>query len=107
MPPMLTRAWRLFDLDCRPDLVDAHLGTLTTETPGLRMPGAVDGFEITVRAVTRQVISLAQAWHIPSRMTTAYGVPLQQLHEGLLAAFLSAAVLTSTDTQVLFTQTGL
>ncbi|WP_289846994.1 AlkA N-terminal domain-containing protein, partial [Acinetobacter baumannii] len=55
MPPVLARARRLFDLDCRPDLVDAHLGTLAAETPGLRVPGAVDGFEIAVRAIAGQV----------------------------------------------------
>ncbi|MBR7539734.1 DNA-3-methyladenine glycosylase, partial [Mycobacterium tuberculosis] len=85
------------DLDCRPDLVDAHLGTLAAETPGLRVPGAVDGFEIAVRAIAGQVISLAQARRILSRMTAAYGVPLQQSREGLLAAFPSAAALANID----------
>ncbi|WP_343620000.1 DNA-3-methyladenine glycosylase 2 family protein [Ralstonia sp.] len=107
MPPVLARARRLFDLDCRPDLVDGHLGTLAAETPGLRVPGAVDGFEIAVRAIAGQVISLAQARRILGRMTAAYGVPLPQSREGLSMAFPSAAALARIDAQALSAQSGL
>ncbi len=107
MPPVLARARRLFDLDCRPDLVDAHLGTLAAETPGLRVPGAVDGFEIAVRAITGQVISLAQARRILARMVAAYGTPLAQPHDGLSMTFPSPAALAQADPQTLSAQTGL
>jgi AraC family transcriptional regulator of adaptative response / DNA-3-methyladenine glycosylase II len=107
MPPVLARARRLFDLDCRPDLVDAHLGTLATETPGLRVPGAVDGFEIAVRAIAGQVISLVQARRILGRMTAAYGVPLSQSREGLSMTFPTAAALAKINPQGLSAQTGL
>ena len=100
-------ARRLFDLDCRPDLVDAHLGSLATETPGLRVPGAVDGFEIAVRAIAGQVISLVQARRILGRMATAYGVPLSQSREGLSMTFPTAAALAKIDPQGLSEQTGL
>ncbi|WP_296227254.1 DNA-3-methyladenine glycosylase 2 family protein [Ralstonia sp. UBA689] len=110
MPPVLARARRLFDLDSRPDLVDAHLGALAADTPGLRVPGAVDGFEIAVRAIAGQVISLAQARRILARMTAAHGTPLTQAHDtrpGLSMTFPSAAALAKADPQTLSAQTGL
>ncbi len=109
MPPVLARARRLFDLDCRPDLVDAHLGTLAASTPGLRVPGAVDGFEIAVRAIAGQVISLAQARRILARMTAAYGTPLAQPHEGLglSMTFPTAATVAAVEPQALCADTGL
>lgn len=45
------RVARLFDLSARPDLSDAHLGKLAADAPGLRAPGAFDGFEMAVRAI--------------------------------------------------------
>lgn len=107
IPPVLARVRRLFDLDCRPDLVDAHLGPLAAGTPGLRVPGAVDGFEIAVRAIAGQVVSLAQARRMLARLTAAYGTPLAQPREGMSMTFPSAATLAQIDPQALSTQTGL
>src|SRR5262249_27928787 len=61
------RARRLFDLDADPKTVAAHLGTSpllarsVAEHPGLRVPGAWDGFELAVRAVLGQQVSVARA----------------------------------------------
>lgn len=107
MPPVLARVRRLFDLDCRPDLVDAHLGTLAAGTPGLRVPGAVDGFEIAVRAIAGQVVSLAQARRILARLVVAHGTPLAQPRAGLPMAFPSAAALAGSDPLTLSRETGL
>jgi AraC family transcriptional regulator of adaptative response / DNA-3-methyladenine glycosylase II len=107
MPPVLARARRLFDLDCRPDLVDAHLGALAADMPGLRVPGAVDGFEIAVRAIAGQVISLAHARRILARLTAAFGTPVPQPRNGLSMTFPSAATLAVVDPQMLCAQSGL
>ncbi|CAG2144446.1 DNA-3-methyladenine glycosylase 2 family protein [Ralstonia mannitolilytica] len=107
IPPVLARVRRLFDLDCRPDLVDGHLGALAAGTPGLRVPGAVDGFEIAVRAIAGQVVSLAQARRMLGRLTAAYGTPLAQPREGVSTVFPSAATLAQVAPQALSTQTGL
>lgn len=47
---------QLFDLDAEPEVVDAHLrqgglGALVDRRPGLRLPGALDGFDIAFRAL--------------------------------------------------------
>jgi AraC family transcriptional regulator, regulatory protein of adaptative response / DNA-3-methyladenine glycosylase II len=74
--PLLYRVRHLFDLACRPDLVDAHLGALAAELPGLRVPGAFDGFEIAVRAIVGQQISVAGARTMLGRIAEHYGRPL-------------------------------
>jgi AraC family transcriptional regulator of adaptative response / DNA-3-methyladenine glycosylase II len=52
--PLLARLRHLFDLDAQPSVVDHHLGqaglgALVERRPGLRIPGAFDGFEVAVR----------------------------------------------------------
>ncbi len=54
--PLLARLRRLFDLDAEPTVVDSHLaqgglGSLVRRRPGVRVPGALDGFEAAFRAV--------------------------------------------------------
>jgi AraC family transcriptional regulator of adaptative response / DNA-3-methyladenine glycosylase II len=56
--PLLARVRHLFDLDAEPSVIDAHLaqdglGSLVRQRPGLRIPGAVDGFEIALATLAR------------------------------------------------------
>ena len=56
--PLLARLRHLFDLDAEPTVIDAHLvesglGALVTRRPGLRIPGAIDGFDVALRALLR------------------------------------------------------
>ncbi len=73
------RCRRLFDLDADPVAIDAHLGTDETlgpsvsKRPGVRVPGHVDGFEVVVRAMVGQQISVAGARTIAARLTQEYG----------------------------------
>ncbi len=83
--PLLHRVRHLFDLACRPDLVDAHLGELAAGMPGLRVPGAFDGFEVAVRAIVGQQISVAGARTILGRIAARFGQPLVS-PEGAAAA---------------------
>ncbi len=55
--PLLARLRQLFDLDSEPLVVDAHLAaaglrSFVRRRPGLRVPGAIDGFEIALRTLT-------------------------------------------------------
>jgi AraC family transcriptional regulator of adaptative response / DNA-3-methyladenine glycosylase II len=70
---LLDRVRHIFDLACRPDLVDAHLGELAAGLPGLRVPGAFDGFEMAVRAIIGQQISVAGARTILGRIAAQLG----------------------------------
>lgn len=56
--PLLAQLRQLFDLDAQPTVVDAHLergglGALVRRRPGMRIPGAFDGFEVGLRALLR------------------------------------------------------
>jgi len=77
--PLVARVRRLFDLDARPDVIanvlkrDRTLAPLVTARPGLRMPGAIDGFEAAVRAMLGQQVSVAAATTLAGRFTVAFG----------------------------------
>lgn len=73
---ILARVRRLFDLSARPDLIDEHLGELAFVTPGMRVPGSLDGFEIAVRAVVGQQIAMAETREILSRIARRFGTPM-------------------------------
>jgi len=80
--PLVARVRRLFDLDARPDAIGAVLGrdpllrALVGRRPGLRVPGAIDPFEASVRALLGQQVSVAAATTLAGRFAAAFGTPL-------------------------------
>jgi AraC family transcriptional regulator of adaptative response / DNA-3-methyladenine glycosylase II len=87
---ILSRARHIFDTNCRPDLVDAQLGELSADLPGLRVPGAFDGFEIAVRAIAGQQISVRNARAILGRLSERFGTKLESAPYGLAYTFPAA-----------------
>jgi AraC family transcriptional regulator, regulatory protein of adaptative response / DNA-3-methyladenine glycosylase II len=79
LAPAVARCRRLFDLDADPDAVDATLGAdvalsaTIKQEPGVRVPRAVDGFEMAVRAIVGQQVSVAGARTTVTRMIRAAG----------------------------------
>jgi AraC family transcriptional regulator, regulatory protein of adaptative response / DNA-3-methyladenine glycosylase II len=79
LPALLGRLRNLFDLAARPDLIAAHLGKdellkKSIEThPGLRVPGAFDGFEMAIRAILGQQITVKAATTVACRFAEAFG----------------------------------
>jgi AraC family transcriptional regulator of adaptative response / DNA-3-methyladenine glycosylase II len=75
------------------------IGPLVRRTPGLRVPGHVDGNEIAVRAVLGQQVSVAGARTVAARLTAAHGRPLAAPDEatGLTHLFPDAATLAALD----------
>ncbi len=77
LPPAVARCRRLFDLDADPVAVDATLSAdpalapSMAKEPGVRVPGAVDGLEMAVRAIVGQQISVAGARRILARLVAA------------------------------------
>lgn len=82
--PLVTRVRRMFDLDADPVTIAAALGAdgrlqpLVRQRPGLRLPGGWDGFEIAVRAVIGQQVSVTAARTISSRLAQRFGTPLPE-----------------------------
>ena len=87
LPLLLARVKSLFDLACRPDEIAAALGPLAEAHPGLRLPGAMDGFEIAVRAILGQQVTVKAATTIAGRFTRAFGEAIETPHEGLERLF--------------------
>ena len=75
VPAVLARVKNAFDLTCDPDVVAATLGDLAAAHPGLRVPGTFDGFELAVRAVVGQQISVRAARTVLGRIAAALGEP--------------------------------
>jgi AraC family transcriptional regulator of adaptative response / DNA-3-methyladenine glycosylase II len=79
---LLARLRHLFDLDASPLVIgaqlspDPHLGPLINANPGLRVPGAWDGFELAVRAVLGQQVSVRGASTLAARLCQAFGEPV-------------------------------
>jgi AraC family transcriptional regulator, regulatory protein of adaptative response / DNA-3-methyladenine glycosylase II len=77
IPVTLARIKRLFDLSCNPHEIAAALGPLAEPRPGLRLPGAFDGFELAVRAVLGQQITVKAARTMAGRFAAAFGEPVE------------------------------
>ena len=73
VPLALARVKHAFDLACDPGEIDAHLGALAAAHPGLRVPGTFDGFELGVRAIVGQQISVRGARTLLGRIVRAHG----------------------------------
>ncbi len=71
--PALARVKALFDLAAEPQQIAAHLGSLALHHPGLRVPGAFDGFEIAVRTILGQQVSVKAATTLMGRFVQCFG----------------------------------
>jgi AraC family transcriptional regulator of adaptative response / DNA-3-methyladenine glycosylase II len=82
MLTVVTRIRRMFDLDADPQAIGAvlqttpHVRPLLRKRPGLRLPGSWDGFEVAVRAILGQQVSVAAARTLASRIVQRYGEAL-------------------------------
>jgi AraC family transcriptional regulator of adaptative response / DNA-3-methyladenine glycosylase II len=79
LPALLRRLRGLFDLNARPDVIAAHLGRdgrlkpSVRANPGLRVPGAFNGFEMGLRAILGQQVTVRAATTIACRFVDAFG----------------------------------
>ena len=82
LPALLSRVRALFDLNARPDLIakhlsrDARLAAAVKANPGLRVPGAFNGFEMGLRAILGQQVTVKAATTIACRFVEAFGEPI-------------------------------
>ena len=73
VPQVLARVRHLFDLSADPAAVAAALGPLAADRPGLRVPGTIDGFELAVRAIVGQQVSVGAARTVAARLVAEHG----------------------------------
>lgn len=92
LPKVLARVRRLFDLSCEPEAVYETLSAMNDIrpglcVPGLRLPGCFDAFEMAVKAVLGQQITVKAAGTLAARLVDTYGPSLQNSPDGLNKLF--------------------
>ena len=101
------RVRRLLDADCDPVAIgdtfagDPLLGPLVRATPGLRVPGHVDGDELAVRAVLGQQVTVKAARTAAARLTHELGEALHEPDGELTHLFPTAARLAELEPESL------
>jgi AraC family transcriptional regulator of adaptative response / DNA-3-methyladenine glycosylase II len=84
LPAVIARVRRVFDLAADPVAISEHLArdpdlaALVARRPGLRAPGAWDGFELAIRAILGQQITVVAARGLAAKLVDAYGEPLPE-----------------------------
>lgn len=104
LPAIVTRVRRMFDLDA--DVLAIHrtlrrdplLARCVARRPGLRVPGAWDGFELAVRALLGQQITVVAARGLAGRLVERYGHPFDmEALDGLRRTFPGPSTVASAD----------
>ena len=98
---IVERLRRMFDLGADPSEIarlsdDPLLANRIEAMPGLRVPGCWDGFELAVRAILGQQVSVAGAGTLAGRLVRAFGIPISAIPP-LTHLFPSAEVLAEAD----------
>ena len=101
LPALIWRVRAVFDLDADPQAINALLHVDFPAGDGLRVPGALDGFELAVRAVLGQQITVAAARTLAGRLADHLGEPLTTGHPQLTRLFPSAEAIARVEPQVL------
>lgn len=98
-----TRIRRLFDLDADPQAIaaalrdDALLGLRLAHAAGIRVPGAFDGFELGVRAILGQQVSVKGATTLAGRVVARAGTQLASADGSLTHYFPAPSALAAAD----------
>lgn len=92
LPQVLARVRRVFDMYCEPDTIFDSLKSMNNIRPGLcvlgtRLPGSYNSFEIAVRAILGQQITVKAASTLAGRLVQECGVPVATGIDGLTHVF--------------------
>jgi AraC family transcriptional regulator of adaptative response / DNA-3-methyladenine glycosylase II len=106
LPAIVARVRRLFDLGADIETIDGHLARdpllapLVAMRPGLRAPGGWDGFELAVRAILGQQITVTAARRLAAQLVALHGRPVPDglaHHPSLTHVFPTPRQLASAD----------
>jgi len=104
---IVERVKGIFDLNADPGTIEAALSgdprlrRFVRARPGLRVPGAWDGFELAVRAILGQQVSVLAATTLAGRLAARFGHPLERPSGSLTHLFPSAEALSRGNLQVI------
>jgi AraC family transcriptional regulator of adaptative response / DNA-3-methyladenine glycosylase II len=100
---VVQRVRRMFDLQADVVRIGQHLGEdaklaeMLVQRPGLRVPGAWDGFELAVRAILGQQLTVIDSPAVARRLVRAFGRPVQIPIRGLSYLFPQADILAEAN----------
>jgi AraC family transcriptional regulator, regulatory protein of adaptative response / DNA-3-methyladenine glycosylase II len=101
---LMQRVRRALDLDADPALIDPVLARLPRPLrPGTRLPGAFDGFELAVRVILGQQVSVKAAQTLVARLVRRFGTPVETPFAALTYLFPSAAAIAGADADAIGT----
>ncbi len=95
---IIQKVRRLFDLDANPEVISAALQLdpfmrqLAVRYPGIRVPGAWDEFELLVRVIIGQQISVAGATTVMTRLVENVGISPEALASSAIEAITAAGI---------------
>ncbi|MDB5779956.1 MAG: DNA-3-methyladenine glycosylase [Polaromonas sp.] len=95
LPLVIRRVRAMFDLDADPAAINGVLNASFPGAGGLRVPGTLDGYELAVRAVLGQQITVAAARTLAQRMVDRFGAPVETPWPQLTRLFPAPAVLAA------------
>ena len=101
LPGVIDRVRAALDLDADPQAIDAVLRQDFPHSDGMRVPGAFDGFELAVRAVLGQQVTVAAARTLCSRLLDRLGEAVDGAHPGANRLFPTPQALAEVDSEVL------
>ena len=107
LAPVVRRARRLLDLDADPQAIATHLSldpklrSIVDRHPGMRVPGAFDGFELAARAILGQQVSVKAATTLTGRLVARFGDPLAEPDGTLTHYFPAPAALADAEIEAI------
>lgn len=99
---LLQRVRHALDLDADPERIDLAMQRLPgTHRPGTRLPGAWDGFEIALRVILGQQVTVKAARTLVQRVVDRFGTPVETPFDGLTHLFPDAATIAAADPEAI------
>ena len=95
LPLLIRRTRAAFDLDADPNAINAVLHDDFPTGDSLRVPGELDGFELAVRAILGQQVTVAAARTLTQRLVNTFGEPITTPWPELSRLFPTAAALAA------------
>jgi AraC family transcriptional regulator of adaptative response / DNA-3-methyladenine glycosylase II len=101
LPLVTARLRAAFDLDADPAAIDSALHSSFKSSEGMRVPGSLDGFEIAVRAILGQQVTVAAGRTFTQRVLQTFGEPIQTPWPQITRCFPKAQTLAQASPQSL------
>ncbi len=99
LPTLVPLLRSAFDLDAEPNVIDRLLLADFPSTEGQRIPGCFDGFELAVRAILGQQITVQAARTLTNRLVLQFGEPLKNSTSPLSRLFPTAQTMVQASAQ--------